>query len=102
MMKSWITTVCTGAFDQDYERVTYDHKFQIKEGTYYFRIEGYAVEGDVGAHKATLQLITPILGKHYYPHGLEYGEDEFFPEHLVKKCNQMLAKIKKEAEAFAI
>ena len=89
-------------FQWDYERVTYDHKFQIKEGTYYFRIQGYAVEGDVGANKATLQLITPILGKHYYPHGLEYGEDEFFPEHLVKKCNQMLAKIKKEAEAFAI
>ncbi|MBS4207747.1 YugN family protein [Bacillus sp. FJAT-50079] len=85
----------------DYERVTYDHKFQIKEGIYYFRIQGYAVQGDVGANDAVIQLMTPLLGKHYYPHGVEYGEDEFFPEQLVKKCNQMLKKIKEETAVFA-
>lgn len=85
----------------DYERVTYDHKFQIKEGTYYFRIQGYSVEGDVGAGDAVIQLLTPALGKHYYPHGVEYGEDEFFPAHLVKQCNQMIDNIRKDAEVFA-
>nr|WP_144925031.1 YugN family protein [Paenibacillus bovis] len=85
----------------DYERVTYDHKFQIKEGTYYLRVQGYAIEGDVGAHDAVIQLMQPILGKHYYPHGVEYGEDEYFPEHLVKQCKQILEKINKELAIFA-
>lgn len=85
----------------DYDRVTYDHKFQIKEGIFYLRIQGYATEGDVGANQATIQLMTPILGKHYYPHGVEYGEDENFPAHLVKQCKQMIANIHKEASVFA-
>ncbi|RWR08220.1 YugN family protein [Siminovitchia fortis] len=85
----------------DYERVTYDHKFVIQEGTYYLRIPGYAIEGDVGSGKALIQLMTPLLGKHYYPHGVEYGEDEVFPASLVKQCSQMLEAIKKEVEVFA-
>jgi hypothetical protein len=85
----------------DYERVTYDHKFQVREGTYYLRIPGYAIEGDVGSRKALIQLMTPLLGKHYYPHGVEYGEDEHFPEHLVQQCEKMLDGIRKDLETFA-
>lgn len=85
----------------DYERVTYDHKFVIQEGTYYLRFPGYAVEGDVGSGKALIQLMTPLLGKHYYPHGVEYGDDEVFPASLVKQCNQMVEAVKKDVEAFA-
>lgn len=66
----------------DYERVTYDRKFELKDGTFYLRVFGFAVEGDVGAHKAIIQLMTPLLGKHYYPHGVEYGEGENFLKHL--------------------
>src|SRR5699024_7698471 len=66
----------------DYERVTYDYKIGSKEKniTYYIRIQGYAIEGDVDRGNAVIQLMTPLLGKHYYPHGVEYGEDEKFPE----------------------
>ncbi|WP_062105186.1 YugN family protein [Bacillus niameyensis] len=85
----------------DYERVTYDYKFEIREGTYYLRVQGYATSGDVGAHDAYIQLMKPILGKYYYPHGIEYGEDEHFPDHLVNQCKQMLNKIYKEASIFA-
>lgn len=85
----------------DYERVTYDHKFVIQEGTYYLRIPGYAIEGDVGSGKALIQLMTPLLGKHYYPHGVEYGEDEVFPASLVKQCNQILEAVKKDVEVFS-
>ncbi|MFS0645065.1 YugN family protein [Siminovitchia sp. 179-K 8D1 HS] len=85
----------------DYERVTYDHKFQVKEGTYYLRIPGYSVEGDVGSRKALIQLMAPLLGKHYYPHGVEYGDDEYFPEHLVKQCQKMLENIKKDLELYS-
>lgn len=80
----------------DYERVAYDRKFELNEGVYYLRVLGYAVEGDVGANKATIQLLTPILGKHYYPHGVEYGEDEVFPKTLIQKCENILSELKEK------
>lgn len=85
----------------DYERVNYDRKFELKEGVFYLRVQGYAVEGDVGAHRAIMQLLTPILGKHYYPFGLEYGEGEHFPPSLVKQCEQILTALKAEVDKFA-
>ncbi|PLT34326.1 YugN family protein [Bacillus sp. V5-8f] len=85
----------------DYERVSYDRKFELKEGTFYLRVFGYAVEGDVGAHKAVIKLLTPLLGKHYYPHGVEYGEGEIFPASLVKQCEKILSDIKTELEQFS-
>ncbi|MBA4537943.1 hypothetical protein H1Z61_12570 [Bacillus aquiflavi] len=84
----------------DYERVTYDKKFELKEGVFYLRIQGYAVEGDVGAHKAVIELMTPLLGKHYYPHGVEYGDEEQFPNSLVKQCESILSDIKKKIESI--
>ncbi len=84
----------------DYERVSYDRKFEVKDGVFYLRVQGYAVEGDVGAHKAVIKLLVPLLGKHYYPHGLEYGEDEQFPSTLVKQCESILAELKKELDEF--
>jgi hypothetical protein len=86
----------------DYERVTYDRKFEMKEGTYYLRVQGYVHEGDVGAHKAIIQLMTPLLGKHYYPHGIEYGEGEHFPKALVSQCEKVLQDVKAEIEKFAM
>jgi len=80
----------------DYERVTYDRKFELKEGVYYLRVFGFAVKGDVGAEDAVIELMTPLLGKHYYPHGVEYGNDEYFPESLVQTCEKLLANIKAE------
>lgn len=85
----------------DYERVTYDYRFEIKEGTYYLRIPGVAIEGDVGSGKAIIQTKKPYLGKHYYPHGVEYGEDEYFPEHLVKKCKEILSQIEQDLKTFS-
>ncbi|MCA1027652.1 YugN family protein [Cytobacillus kochii] len=82
----------------DYERVTYDRKFELKEGIYYLRIFGHAVEGDVGARKATIQLLTPLLGKHYYPHGVEYGDGEHFPQSLVKQSEKILTDINNDLE----
>ncbi len=85
----------------DYERVTYDRKFDIKEGIFYLRIFGTAIEGDVGANKASIKLKTPVLGKYYYPHGVEYGEDENFPKSLVSQCEKILSEISSELEKFA-
>ncbi|WP_409305303.1 YugN family protein [Peribacillus sp. SCS-155] len=84
----------------DYERVSFDRKFELKEGVFYLRVLGYATEGDVGAHKAVIQLMTPLLGKHYYPHGIEYGEGEHFPPTLVKQCEKILGSIKAKLDEF--
>ena len=88
----------------DYERVTYDYKINTQEkgATYYIRIQGYATEGDVDLGDAKIKLLTPIIGKHYYPHGVEYGENEVFPNHLVKSCEQVLAALKKDLDAFEL
>ncbi|WHY79211.1 YugN family protein [Neobacillus sp. WH10] len=86
----------------DYERVTYDRKFELKEGVFYLRVQGYSIEGDVDTFKATIQLMTPILGKHYYPHGVEYGEGENFPASLVNQCKKILETVKEEASKFAL
>ncbi|GAA0444309.1 MAG: YugN family protein [Bacillota bacterium] len=86
----------------DYERVTYDYRMDSKEKniTYYIRIQGYAVEGDVDRGNAVIKLMTPLLGKHYYPHGVEYGEEEGFPENLVERANNLVSKVKSEIEQF--
>ncbi|WP_077325958.1 YugN family protein [Virgibacillus siamensis] len=86
----------------DYERVTYDYKISSKEKniTYYIRIQGYAVEGDVDRGNAVIKLMTPLLGKHYYPHGVEYGEEENFPENLVNRAADLVSKVKKEIEIY--
>lgn len=77
----------------DYERVTYDKKYTLKEGTFYLRIFGYAVEGDVDKRDAIIQLKKPVIGKHYYPFGVEYGEDEHFPKSLLKDCEDTLKQV---------
>jgi len=74
----------------DYERVTYDKKYVIKEGTFYLRVFGYTTDGDVDTRDAMMILKKPVIGKHYYPHGVEYGEGEHFPETLIKDCNATL------------
>lgn len=86
----------------DYERVTYDRKFDLKEGIYYLRIFGLAVEGDVGADKAVIQLKIPALGKYYYPHGVEYGADEHFPKTLVSQCEKILHDVNAEIEKISL
>lgn len=84
----------------DYERVTYDYRIDSKEKnvTYYIRVQGYAIEGDVDIGDAVIKILTPLLGKWYYPHGVEYGEDENFPENLIERANNLVIKLKEEIE----
>ncbi|MEI4831148.1 MULTISPECIES: YugN family protein [Bacillus] len=86
----------------DYERVTYDYKFEMLKDVYYLRIQGFAIEGDIGGRHAHIKLLTPLLGKHYYPHGVEYGEDENFPKNVLQKSEQLLQNIEKELQDLAI
>ena len=74
----------------DYERVTYDYKFEdmTNGDVYYLRVPGVAIEGMVESSYAVIKLGKPYLGKHYYPHGVEY--DEEFPDTIINTCNKKL------------
>lgn len=76
----------------DYERITYDYKMASPEKnvTYYIRIQGYAIEGDIDRGDAVVKLLTPLLGKHYYPHGIEYGEEEGFSKSLIERATNLV------------
>ncbi|SDJ03999.1 YugN family protein [Salimicrobium halophilum] len=85
----------------DYERVTYDYKIESNEEniTYYVRIQGYALEGDVDKGNAVIKLMTPLLGRHYYPHGVEYGEDEGFSKDMINKAHRLVSNVQPPAKA---
>ena len=84
----------------DYERVTFDKKYTVSEGVYYLRIYGTTSNGDVGKDEAIINFITPQLGKHYYPHGVEYGEDEFYPAFVVNDSKKTIAGLVKDLQVF--
>ena len=90
---------CHGAWD--YDRMTFDRKYDVKEGRFYLRVFCDAVSGDVGGHNATLNIQKPALGKYYYPHGVEYT-DEVFPSHLLKECEKVLINVRKELSAYGL
>src|SRR5690625_805666 len=86
----------------EYERVTYDYKVnsQEKNVTYYIRIQGEAIEGDVDKKDAIIKLKTPVLRKHYYTHGIEYGEEENFPKNLIEPAHNLVANVKEEIDLY--
>jgi len=86
----------------DFERVTWDRKFVVADGTYYLRIFAVATEGDIGANDAVVKLLKPVLGKHYFPHGVEYSEAEIWPTQLVDRCKTILDSIHQDLNTFAI
>lgn len=85
----------------DYERVTFDYKIPGNEEnvTYYLRVQGYAIEGEVPDPDAKIKLLNPILGKHYYPHGVEY--DEEFSKNITDKCTKKLEELKEKIEQLS-
>lgn len=86
----------------DYERVTYDYKIgsQEKGVSYFIRIQAYALEGNIDQGTAVVKILTPLLGKHYYPHGVEYGEDEEFPTNLIERAKGLVAKANEALEEY--
>lgn len=82
----------------DWERVTYDHKFENRStgDIHYLRVQGVATKGEIENPDAVITLKTPILGHYYYPHGIEY--DEEMPTVIVDNCNDKLAQLKELLE----
>lgn len=86
----------------DWKRVTYDFKFENKHdgSVYYLRVPGVAVESEIERRDAKVELRTPYLGRHYYPHGIEY--DEEFPVQVVNTCRERLAVLSDALQAFKV
>lgn len=82
----------------DYERAMFDYKMVHHEGTFYLRVPVYSVKGDIPAATTMVQIMPPILGKHYYPHGVEY-EGETFPQAIIDKCEKKLSLLAKTIES---
>jgi hypothetical protein len=83
----------------DYERVTYDYKFENMDtgDVYYLRIPCIAIEGEVESPYSMIKILDPLLGKHYYPHGVEYRDEEF-PKNILDKCKNILNHVQEEIE----
>ncbi len=58
----------------DYERMTFDFKYEIPEGVYYLRVPGYAVEGDVGAKKCHHPADGPLYGQALLSDRVKYAQ----------------------------
>ncbi|WP_059104730.1 YugN family protein [Shouchella shacheensis] len=81
----------------DYERAIFDYKMVHHDGTFFLRVPAYAVQGDIPRDSTIVQVMPPILGKHYYPHGVEY-EGETFPQAVIDKCKSKLELLAKTIE----
>jgi len=86
----------------DYQRVTYDFKFEFAHdgSVYYFRIPGTAIVGEIEGRDCVVKLGYPYLGRHYYPHGVEYNEE--FPENVVTKCKERISLIESAFEELEL
>ncbi|MGE5702704.1 MAG: YugN family protein [Clostridia bacterium] len=72
----------------DYQHATYDYKLVEKGTTYYLRIQANAVEGRLEESHALLRLDEPFMGKHIFPHGVDY--DAPIPDNVLKNARAKL------------
>ncbi len=85
----------------DYQRITFDRKFVVENVTYYLRLRGTCHTGDIGGSRAEIKLLIPLLGRHYYPHGIAYGDEEIFPKLLIDKCHEILKQLSSSLQQIA-
>ncbi len=78
----------------DYHHATYDYKFIDKATTYYLRIQAKAIEGRVEDSHAMMQLEEPFMGKHLFPHGIDY--DAAIPDSVLKTATKKLEMLKEK------
>lgn len=82
----------------DYNHATYDFKIVDKSGTYFLRITADAVEGALEDPEAVLKLDEPFIGKHLFPHGLDYEAD--MPAAVVDTAKRKVQMLKEKLESF--
>lgn len=78
----------------DYDKAVYDLKLEDEEkGTVYFlRVPAQVVQGHLENPKATLEFGDPVIGRHLFPHGLDY--EVSIPDSLEKTVKEKVAALK--------
>ncbi|RXT13625.1 YugN family protein [Ammoniphilus sp. CFH 90114] len=82
----------------DYEHATYDYKLEDRatKATFYLRVQAHVVKGDSLDHDTILKLEEPYIGKHLFPHGIDYQAvvPSSISEAAKKKLNSVKDKLK--------
>jgi len=81
----------------DYNHATYDLKLVDKGNTYYLRVQANVVEGGLEDPDTLLKLEEPFLGKHLFPHGLDY--DAAMPDSVTDNAKRKLSSLKDKLNA---
>jgi hypothetical protein len=80
----------------DYDHATYDYKYEDKKSnhTYYLRVVAHAVQGRLDDNDTTVRLGEAHIGKHLFPHGLDY--EAVIPKAIVEAAKQKLNSVKEK------
>ncbi|RKD25515.1 hypothetical protein BEP19_00790 [Ammoniphilus oxalaticus] len=78
----------------DYDHATYDFKYDDRttNAVYYLRIRGHVVDGGDLHPEAILQLEEPHIGKHLFPHGIDYQAE--IPAAILEAAKKKLSDVK--------
>jgi len=76
----------------EYNRATYDHKITEDGNDYYLRINTRAVEGKLEDPEAVLAIEAVYIGRHTFPHGLDY--DSPISERVLDQARRKLDELK--------
>lgn len=78
----------------DYDHATYDFKYEDRAtgSVYYLRVQGQVTEGNDMDHDTIIKLEEPHIGKHLFPHGIDY--DAAVPAGIADAAKKKLSEIK--------
>ncbi|GAA4710098.1 YugN family protein [Brevibacillus fulvus] len=82
----------------DYNHATYDLKLEDKGSVYYLRIQANVVEGKIEDPHTLLELEEPYMGKHLFPHGLDY--DSPVPDNVLQTAKRKLQLLNEKLAAL--
>ncbi|WP_202081019.1 YugN family protein [Caldalkalibacillus salinus] len=79
----------------DYKRATYDFKYEDKKQgeIYYLRVPATSIKGEIEEEgsDSVLKIGTPYIGRHTYPHGLDYEYN--FPKKILDDAKKRLENL---------
>lgn len=81
----------------DYNHATYDCKLEARDEVYFLRIEARAIKGKLENPDTLLELGEPRVGKHLFPHGLDYEAP--IPQAISQAVDRKLALVKEKLQA---
>jgi hypothetical protein len=81
----------------DYNHATYDYKIEDKGNVFYLRIQANVIEGKLEDPHTLLKLEEPYMGKHLFPHGLDY--DYPVPDSVVQTAKRKLQVLNEKLSA---